>query len=218
MSRRLRGLLITLVCALAGVAVAWWAATRGVPAEPEVTERARAAAEGLRDSHVYVDPSADGVFTEAELSRLDAAAAASDPQAFLVVWPDSPEAGYRFSSDVLGQIGRLTSRPGLYIEVSPGADLSSVDVGITGEYFSVYGALDDDGEWTSARETARLLEEIEANDGREYELGVDTSSHYWGGTGGTITAGLLIGVLSGGVAGPLILGGWFAVRRRRTRT
>lgn len=216
MSRHARGLLITLVCALAGAAIAWWAATPGVPAEPDVAERARAAADELRDSHLYVDPSADGAFTEEELSRLEAAAAAADPQVFVVVWPESYEAGYRFSSDVLRQIGRLTGRPGLYLEVSPGGDLSSADVGITGEYFSAYGTLD--GEWTSARETTRVLEEIEANDGREYELGEDTGSHYWGGTGGTIAAGLLIGVFSGGVAGPLIVGGWFAVRRRKART
>ncbi|WP_298326924.1 hypothetical protein [Haloactinopolyspora sp.] len=215
MSRRIRGLLITLICAAAGAGIAWWVSTPEVPAEVEVTERARAAAAGLADSHVYVDPSSEGVFTEQQLARLDAAAAASDPQVFLVVWPDSWEAGYAYSADVLKQIGELTGQPGLYLEFAPGADLAHTDVGITGERFHILG--DYDGESTGAQETTQLLQEIENNDGRQYELGEDTSSNYFGGTAGTIAAGLLIGAFDGAVLGLLILGGWSAARRRRAR-
>ncbi|WP_158603041.1 hypothetical protein [Jiangella rhizosphaerae] len=207
------GMLITLVVAVAGGALAWRLASPAVMPEPPVTERARAAAAVLADAHVYVDPSVDGVFTDQELARLEDAAAASDPQVFVVVWPDSDQAGYGFSRDVLRQIGAETGRPGVYLEVSPGEDVDSLDVGIEGEYFSVFGAVD--GAWSSAAETARLLDEIAENDGREYTLGEDTGSDYWGGTGGTITAGLLIGGFSGICAGVLGLIGWALVRRRR---
>ncbi|TDD70696.1 hypothetical protein E1262_08580 [Jiangella aurantiaca] len=213
MRRRLVGLLITLVCAAAGGAVAWWLAAPTVTPDPPLAERARAAAAVLADTHVYVDPSVEDLFTEQELGRLDAAAAASDPQVFLVVWPNSRQAGYDSPADVLHQIGALTDRPGLYIEVSPDDDVYSTDVGITAEYFSVYGALD--GAWTSAAETARLLEEIAENDGREYTLGEDTGSDYWGGAGETIAAGLVIGGFSGIGAGLLGLVGWALARRRK---
>lgn len=214
MKRRIVGLLITLVCAVAGGAVAWSLASPAVAPEPPLTERARAAAAGLGDDgHVYVDPSADGVFTAEDVARLDTAAAASDPEVFLVVWPSSDQAGYGSRADVLRQIGDTTGRPGMYVEVSPGEDVYSADVGITGDHLSVYGALGE--EWTSAGETARLLEAIDENDGREYRVGEDTGSHYWGGTGGTITAGLLIGLLCGVGAGLLGLAGWALARRRK---
>lgn len=213
--RLLVGLLITLFCAVAGAGVAWWASSPRIPAEAEVTERARAAAAGLRDSHVYVDPSSEGVFTEQQLSDLDAAAAATDPQVFLVVWPDSSQAGYAYSSDVLKQIGRLTDRPGHYVEVSPGDRVSDTEVGMTGGSFSAFGGSTDT--WTSAEQTDQLLEAIKNADGHPYELGEDTGSQYFGGTAGTIAAGLLIGVLNGVAVALLILGGWFAIRRRRAR-
>ncbi|WP_116950187.1 hypothetical protein [Jiangella endophytica] len=212
MSRRIVGLLITLVLAAGGGALAWWLATSGITPDLPVTERARAAAAGLGDDgHVYVDPSATGTFTDADLARLDAAAAASDPQAFLVVWPASREAGYGSPSDVLHQIGDLTGRPGLYVQVVPGADLFDTDVGIAGEYLSIYSAVGDEAE----TETPALLRLIDENDGREYEVGEDTSSNYWGGTGGMIAAGLTIGGLGGVGAGLLGLAGWALVRRRR---
>lgn len=212
MKRRIVGLLITLVVAAAGGAVAWWLASPAVTPEPPVTERARAAAAALgADRHVYVEPSATGVFTDDDLARLEAAAAASDPEALLVVWPASYEAGYGSAADVLRQIEELTGRPGLYVEVDPGADLDTVDVGIEGEYLSVYSAVGDGPETA----TPALLRLIEENDGREYEVGEDTSSDYWGGTAGTIAAGLTIGGLGGVGAGLLGLGVWALIRRRR---
>lgn len=208
MKRRIVGLPITQVCAGAGGAVAWWLASPGVTPELPLTERARAAAAGLGDDgHVYVDPSASGAFSADELARLDEAAAAADPQVFVVVWPDSDQAGYGSRSDVLAQIGDATGRPGLYVEVSPGADLYTADVGIEGEYVSSYDA--------SGPGVAGLLELINENDGRDYTVGEDTGSHYWGGTAGIITAGLLIGGFSGLGAGLLGLTGWALVRRRR---
>jgi hypothetical protein len=212
MRARIVGLLITLVCAVAGGALAWWLTSPAVTPELPLTERARTAAAGLGDDgHVYVDPSADSTFTESELTRLEAAARASDPEAFLVVWPSSDQAGYGSRADVLRQIGELTGRPGLYLEVSPGEDVYDADVGIEAEFLSLYGALGDD----PAGGTAALLRVIEENDGREYSVGEDTSSSYWGGTGGIITAGLVIGGLSGIGAGLVGLAGWAIVRARR---
>ena len=193
---------------MAGGAVAWWLGSPAVAPDPPLTERARAAAAGLGDGgHVYVDPSAEGAFTAAEVERLDAAAAASDPAVFLVVWPNSDQAGYGSRADVLRQIGATTGRPGMYVEVSPGEDIYSADIGIEGDYVSSYG---HDGSGA-----AGLLDLISENDGREYRVGEDTGSHYWGGTGGIITAGLLIGLLCGVGAGLLGLAGWALVRRRR---
>ncbi|WP_053205618.1 hypothetical protein [Jiangella muralis] len=211
MRRWLAGLLITLVVAAGGGALAWWLATPDVVPERPVPERARAAADVLGDAHVYVDPSAAGTYADADLARLEAAAAASDPQVFVVVWPASREAGYGSPSDVLHSIGDLTGRPGLYIQVDPGVDLYTSDVGIEGEHYSIYSAVDD----ATQTEAAAVLQAIDENDGREYEVGEDTGSHYWGGTGGTIAAGLTIGAFSGFGAGLLGLGVWALARRRR---
>ncbi|PZF82385.1 hypothetical protein [Jiangella anatolica] len=206
MTRRLVGLLITLVAAAGGGALAWWLAAPDVTPDRPPTERARAAAAVLDERHVYVDPASAGTFTDDELARLDAAAAASDPQAFLVVWPDSDQAGYGRASDVLHQIGDLTGRPGLYLQVSPGEEVDSTDVGIEAEYLSGYDVTTD---------AAALLRLIDENDGREYEVGEDTSSHYWGGTGEMVAAALTIGGVSGIGAGVVVLIGWALVRRRR---
>ncbi len=210
MTRRIVGMLITLVVAAAGGAVAWWLATPEVTPERPVTERARAAAEVLGDGHVYVDPSAAGTFTDADLARMDAAAAASDPQVFLVVWPASREAGYGPASDAMHEIGDLTGRPGLYVQVDPGVDLDATDVGAEGEYVSAYGGMDDE----APTGVSAVLELIDENDGREYEVGEETSSPYWGGTGTMIAGGLTIGALSGVCAGLLGLGARALVRRR----
>ncbi|WP_069110914.1 hypothetical protein [Jiangella alba] len=211
MRRWIAGLLITLVVAAGGGALAWWLATPDVVPERPGPERARAAADVLGDAHVYVDPSAADTYTDAELAQLEAAAAASDPQVFVVVWPATREAGYGSPSDVLHRIGDLTGRHGLYIQVDPGVELYTSDVGIEGEHYSIYSAVDD----TTQTEAAAVLQAIDENDGREYEVGEDTGSHYWGGTGGTIAAGLLIGGFSGVGAGLLGLGVWAFARHRR---
>lgn len=101
----------------------------------------------------------------------------------------------------------------MYVEVSPDDDVSSTEVGITGEFFSIYGAVDET--WTSAAETTRLLAAIAENDGREYRLGEETGSHYWGGSSGMIAAGLLIGGFSGIGAGLVALAVRALIRRRR---
>lgn len=211
MTKRIVGLLITLVVAAGGGAVAWWLATPEVTPERPVTERARAAAEVLGDGQVYVDPAAAGTFTDADLARLDAAAAAADPQVFLVVWPASREAGYGPASDAMHEIGDLTGRPGLYVQVDPGVELDATDVGIEAEYFSTYGGMDDE----APTGVAAVLDLIDENDGREYEVGEDTSSPYWGGPGTMIAGGLTIGVLSGVCAGLLGLAARAVVRQRR---
>ncbi|NEE02430.1 hypothetical protein [Phytoactinopolyspora halotolerans] len=214
MKRLIIGLIVTLVCAGIGGAAAWWVASSGLPAEVDTTtERARLAADGLSESHVYVDPSVEGMFSDEQIARIDEAANTSDPEVFVVVWPESRQAGYGPSSDVLRQIGRLLDRPGVYVQVSPGDALDSVDVGIDGEYFSIYESPAE--EWSSSRETTLLLDKIAENDGREYELGEDTGSDYWGGTAGTIGAGALIGSFGGGLVGTIALVGWFIMRRRR---
>lgn len=213
MRKLLVGVVATLVSAgLAGVA-AWWGATPSLPAGPGMTERARAAADGLDDSHVYVDPSMAGVFSDEQLARIDDAAGASDPQAFVVIWPESRQAGYGPSRDVLRQIGRLLDQPGLYLQVSPGEALEDVDVGIEAEYFSAYESPAE--EWSSSDATALLLDKIAENDGRSYVVGEDTGSDYWGGTGGAIAAAVLLGTLGGGLVGTIALVVWIIMRRRR---
>ncbi|NDL56518.1 hypothetical protein [Phytoactinopolyspora mesophila] len=208
------GLLLTVVCAAAGGSAAWSITSSGVPDETYTTERARMAADGLGESHVYVDPASEEAFTAEELARIDEAAAAADPQVFVVVWPESRQAGYRSGRDVLRQIGLRLDRPGVYLQVSPeSGGLDSADVGIDAERFSVSDSPDE--QWSSSRETSRLLEKIAENDGRDYELGESTHSSDWEGTAGVIAAGLLIGVFGGGLVGAMGLTGWFIVRRRR---
>lgn len=212
MTRRIAGLLITVVVAAAGGALAWRLATPEAHPEPPVSERALAAAAAFEGgAHVYVDPAAADTYTDAQLAQLEAAAAASDPKAFLVVWPASREAGYGPASDVLGQIGDVTGEPGLYLQVDPGVDVDTSDVGMEGDYLSVYSVMGDAAP-TAASTLLRLIEE---NDGRSYEVGEDTSSNYWGGTAGIIAGGLTIGAFGGVAAGLLGLGAWALVRRRR---
>ncbi|WP_166351952.1 hypothetical protein [Phytoactinopolyspora limicola] len=213
MRKMIIGTVATLVCAVLGGAAAWGVMSSNLPDETATTERARTAADALGESNVYVDPGLDGAFTDDELARIEAAAASSDPEVFVVVWPESRQAGYRSSSEVLRQIGLRLARPGVYFQVSPGSALDSVDVGIDGERFSVYETPDD--EWSSRRETTLLLDKIEENDGRNYTLGESTESSDWGGTAGVVSAGLLLGLFGGGLVGGVGLAGWFLARRRR---
>lgn len=210
------GMTISLILAVLGGALAWWLTTpEPLPPKIRTTERAVAAANGLRDAHVYVDPAARGAFTAGQLDRLERAAAASDPVVHVVIWKASYEAGYSSRADVMHQISTRLDRPGMYVEVDPGTGVDSTDVGLTGEFISFYRSPND--EWSSRQVTDELVARIQENDGRDYELTRTAgSSDYWGGTGGMVAAILLFGVLGGGVVGLIGMGWWFGVRQRRT--
>lgn len=209
------GLLITLLAAISGGAFAWWLAAPDTVPATDPTERALAAADGLRDSNVYIEPAARGFLNEHQIAQLDEAAAAADPEVFLVVWPWSLDAGYAISSDVLRQAGTQLGRPGVYVEVDPAGGLADAQVGIEGSLASFF----DSGEetWTGQQATDQLLSLIRETDGGSYEAASTTiESGYWGGTGGAIGAGVFLGALCA-LGGSLIgIVAWFTVRARRT--
>lgn len=209
------GLLMTVIATAVAAWLGWVVATANVSKPPPPGDRVLAAVAGLRSSHVYVDPDSEGILTAAEVARIDAAAAASDPEVFVFIWRDSTEAGYYLPSQAVDQVGAELGRPGYYI--SAGAtDISADDVGIVSDdYLSGYGAVEFDDGLADGELATGLLHLIDENDGRDYTEADTTGSHYWGGTGGTIAAGILIGTLIGiGLAAVLAIA-WFVERTRR---
>ncbi|NED96683.1 hypothetical protein G1H11_15340 [Phytoactinopolyspora alkaliphila] len=205
------GMLVTVAAAVAGGAGAWALTTPGVPDPIPVGDRVQAAVEGLRDSHVYIEPAVDELLTAEERAQVDAAAAASDPGVYVVVWRPSAQAGYYLEGEALAQIGAELGRPGLYLRLDAN-EIDSREVGIEGDYLSIPSRLDGDGDEPAASPAETLLSVISDNDGREYREADTSGSDYWGGTGGTIAAASLLGVLAGmGLALVMALG-WLGVR------
>lgn len=206
------GLAVTVVVTVLAGWFGWLYATSDVPAALPVGDRVHAAVDGLRSSNIYVDPDVEGIVTSEEASRIDAAAKAARPEVFIVLWRGSSEAGYYLASQALEQIGEELDRPGYYIVAGPG-DISSRDVGIDGEYVSASSVVND-----GTGHAEGLLAAIAENDGRHYSEADTTGSDYWGGTGGTIAAGVLFGVLAGSVLAGVLAAGWFIARARRSST
>ena len=209
---RLTALLLTLVAALLAAGAAWVVTSSDVPDPSPVGDRVQAAVAGLRESHVYVSPESADLLSADDVARLSAAAEASRPETFVVVWEDSPEGGFYLPREGLRQIGAELGRPGYYVSVGRD-DVSSDDVGIDGDYTSADGF--DEGAVIDQQTVAAKIDEIIAdNDGRDYSEASTTGSAYWGGPIGTAGAGLLIGVLIGlGLAGVVVIA-WFIVRGR----
>lgn len=209
------GLLLTVIAAVVAASLGWAVASAGIPASPPPGDRVLAAVEGLRSSHVYVDPDSEGLLTSAEIDRIESAAASSEPEVFVVIWRDSSEAGYYLPSQAIDQIGAELGRPGYYI--SAGAkDMSADEVGIeSDDYLSNHGAIEFEDGLADGELASGLLQIIGENDGRDFSEADTTGSHYWGGRAGTIAAGALIGTLAGiGLAGVLAIL-WFVLRARR---
>ena len=209
------GLLLTAVSAILASWLGWTFASAGIPESPPSGDRVLAAVAGLETSHVYVDPDSEDLLSPAEISRIDAAAAASRPEVFVVIWRDSSEAGYYLESQAIDQIGAELDRPGYYISAGP-RDMSADEVGIkSDDYFNSYGAIEYEDGLAEGELASGLLQIITENDGRDYSESDTTGSHYWGGRAGTIAAGALIGTLAGiGLTGVLAIA-WFVVRGRR---
>lgn len=207
---RATGLAITaLVTVLAGW-VGWLVATDDVPAALPVGDRVQAAVEALRGSHVYVAPDSADLLSDADLARLDAAAAAASPETFVVVWEHTSEGGFYLETEGLRQIGSELGRPGYYVAVGRGG-VSSDDIGIGGD--PVYADDFEEGERVDqASVAAKITEIIAESDGREFSEKSTTGSSYWGGTGGTIAAGVLIGSLAGAGLAIIVAVLWFIIR------
>lgn len=209
------GLVLTTIAAIVASWLGWTFASADVPATPPPGDRVLAAVAGLKSSHVYVDPDSEDLLSPAEVSRIEAAAAASRPEVFVVIWRDSSEAGYYLPSQAVHQIGAELDRPGYYITAGS-KNLSADEVGIeSDDYFSTYGAIEYEDGLAEGELAAGLLQIIDENDGRDFSEADTTGSKYWGGPAGTVTAGVLIGTLAGiGLAGVLSIL-WFVARSRR---
>lgn len=212
----IKGLVLTVIAAVVAAWLGWTYATAGVSELPPPGDRVRAAVAGLKSSHVYVDPDSEGILSPAEISQIDAAAAASTPAVFVTIWRESSEAGYYLPSQALDQIGAELGRPGFYI--SAGAkEISSDEVGIkSDEYISDFGLIDFDDGLADGELATALLKLIDDNDGRDFSEADTSGSDYWGGRAGTIAAGALIGSLAGLCLAAVLAIAWFVVRGRRT--
>lgn len=210
------GLLLTAFGVIVAAWLGWVCATTSVPDAIPMGDRVQAAVHGLRSSHVYVDPDSEGLLSPGEIAKVDAAAKASKPEAFVVLWRDRSEAGYYLSSQALDQIGAALDRPGYYIAAGPDG-ISYDDVNIkSDDYVSADDAVDYSDGLADGELATGLLKTIAENDGRDYSTGSTTGSQYWGGTIGTIAAGALFGALAGGVLAGILTAGWFIVRARRS--
>ena len=210
------GIAVTVLLAV----VAGWAgyalATPAVADPLPVGDRVHAAVEALRDSHVYVAPDSADLLSGAELVRLEAAAAASRPQAFVVVWEHSSEGGFYLPSEGLRQIGAELGRPGHYVSI--GRDglrgtVAAEDVGIDGDYTYATGFAVDEPV-TPQTISTRLTEMLAQNDGREFSTTTTPYGAGWGGTTDTIVAGVLIGAVAGAALAALAGAAWFIARSR----
>ncbi|MET1037398.1 MAG: hypothetical protein ABW075_03935 [Aeromicrobium sp.] len=211
MSRGVALAITVVVTVLAGWA-GWSVATGDVPDPLPVGDRVDAVVEALRASNVYVDPDSADLLTDEDLARIDAAAAASSPEAFVVVWEYTSEGGFYLENEGLRQIGAELGRPGLYVSIGR-SGISSQDVGIDGDYVSAQ-YFDEGEEITPESVAAKISALLAENDGREFSEETSTGSAYWGGPFGTLAAGVLIGVMAGLGLAIVVVALWFIVRSR----
>jgi hypothetical protein len=209
---RLTACILTTVLAVLAALGAWAVGSGDVADALPPGDRVRTAAESLRESNVYVAPESADLLGEDDRIRLAAAAAAARPEVFVLVWESTTEGGFYLDTEGLRQVGALLGRPGLYVSIDPDY-VASQDVGIDGGYVSA-GSFGEGVNVTASAVAAKISEIISENDGREYSEASTTGSRYWGGTWGTIGAGLLFGVLGGlGLAAVVVIV-WFIVRAR----
>lgn len=200
-----------VVTVLAGWA-GWAVASHDVPDPLPVGDRVQLAVEALRDSHVYVAPDSADLLSPADLARIEASAAASSPETFVVIWEATSESGFYLETEGLRQIGEELGRPGYYVAVGRNG-VSSDDVGIDGDHVYASGFAADE-EVTQQSVAAKLTEVIADNDGREFSEASTTESAYWGGPFGTVAAGVFVGAVAGAVLTALVVAAWFIVRIR----
>lgn len=217
---RTAGLAVTLLLTLFAGWAGWVHASADVPDPLPVGDRVRTAVGALHDSHVYVAPDSADLLSGDALARVEAAAAASKPATYVMVWESSSEGGFYLDTEGVRQVGAELGRPGYYVSIGRGknADVSvaSDDVGIDGDYVSA-DSFPDGEAITQESVTAQLLQIIEENDGREFSKASTTGSAYWGGTAGTIAAGAFIGVGAGACLAAIAVAIWFIARYRRSR-
>lgn len=213
---RAAGVAVTvLLTVLAGWA-GWVVATNDVPDALPVGDRVQAAVEALRESNIYIAPDSADLLSGDDLARLEKAAAASSPETFVMVWESSSEGGFYLDSEGVRQVGAELGRPGYYVSIGRdgvGGSVSSDDVGIDGDYVNADGFAEGEAV-TQQSVAARLTEIIAESNGREFSEASTTGSAYWGGTGGTIAAGILMGAVAGAPLTAIVVVAWFIVRSR----
>lgn len=215
------GLAVTaLMTVLAGWA-GWLVASDDVPDPLPVGDRVQAAVAALRDSHIYAAPDSADLLSDADRARLEKAAAASKPETFVMVWESSSDGGFYLDTEGVRQVGAELGRPGYYVSIgrarAADGSVASDDVGIDGDYVSADGFAEGE-EVNQESVAARLTQIIAESDGREFSESSTPGSAYWGGTVGTIAAGVLIGATAGAGLAGIATAGWFIVRSRRSRS
>ena len=209
------GLALSLVAAVLAAAGGWAVGGRDLTTPRPPGDRVLAVVEGLRESPVHVDPDSVGLLTEQEHDRLAARAASSNPPVFVTVWDQTSEGGFYLPSAGLEQIAAELGEPGLYVSVAR-RTVTVRDIGIDGDHVSA-PTVDLDRPLTPETMSAAISTILDENDGRDFSEASNSGSDYWGGTGGMIAAGLLIGSLAGGALALVVTIVWFTVRSRRSR-
>lgn len=162
---------------------------------PAPGDRARDATAALTDTHLYVGPELQGLITPEEQARVAAAAAASQPPAYIAL-AGNGQAGYYLDADLNDYLREGVAVDGSYL-VWDGVSLYA-DEETRG------GNLDDLVETDMAGKTeAALMRYIDSVDGNAIVPAEPFDS--WEGSGGGIAAGVLM-VLGGYAALMLAIG------------
>lgn len=193
--KRTVGFTLTILAAAVAAVIGWRIASTDLDERTHVGDRVQAAVDGLRTSHLYVDPDSADRLTAADQSKLAESAAATRPSTYVIVWADTRQGGYESTLEAVQQVATELNAPGRYL-VLEGDDATDRDVGIDADY--VMSSVDEDKPTkTSEETTAKLQAQIAAGADRDFSTTSISHSQYWAGTGGAIAAGVLMGVLIG---------------------
>ncbi len=167
-------------------------AAQAAPLAPEVrTDRVRNALAGLADDGIYVAPDARDLLDERGERAVAQAIAEAETPIKVIVWTRTNKAGASYFDQRQQVEAGLTESGGrgVYL-IWQGPEDGDVDT------YGAYGFVDvapyEDFTGDPARTLPRLVAQVDA-EVRWYERRRDDDSDYWGGTGGGIAAGLLIG-------------------------
>lgn len=207
------GAVLTLAATILAALGGWHYAAQDLEGRDHIPDRVQAAIDGLSQSHLYVAPDSTTLLTEGQQESLARQAAATTPQTFVIVWTKTYYAGSNSTSEPVQQIASALNQRGRYIVISGKADFSR-DIGLDADYVSSYRSPGEPEPETLADDIAQR---IAAGDDREHTNTSIEHSDYWGGTGGAIGAGILMGALCGAGVACVLAIVWFIVRSRLRR-
>lgn len=207
------GLALTLAATVLAAFGGWQVASSDLSGRDQVPDRVQAAIDGLRESHVYVAPDSANLLTDEQRVALASKAAATNPQTFVIVWAKTYDAGSDSTLEAVQQMATALDERGRYV-VLAGDDDFSRDLGVDADYVSSYRPPDEPEPANLADDIAQR---IMAGDDRDYSNTSIEYSDYWAGTGGAISAGVIMGALTGAGVAAVLAVVWLIARSRLRR-